>query len=182
MWARISAACCWAWWESTSPGALEGCDCLPGEAAAARTRRRGGKAVPRGAAVGRPPGRQERLPKGCAVGRRHRERDAGPHRAVALQGLGPTWFRTYDVVLVTLTCTLCRKKDRSDLFAARFRFILQTDKRLRARRYERALVSKDLGRRVRSELENPDSEASEFMNVAARLGIAAVTPKGGDNT
>jgi predicted Zn-dependent protease len=54
----------------------------------------------------------------------------------------------------------------------------------RALRYERALVYEDLSqrRRARSELEKLYAEAPDYEDVALRLGIAAVTPKGGEET
>ena len=88
------------------------------------------------------------------------------YKARALRGLG---------LLVaardTLTLALRRKKGRSEEL-------------LRALRYERALVYEALGqhRRARSELENLYAEAPDYEDVAVRLGIAAVTPQGGDRT
>ena len=70
-----------------------------------------------------------------------------------------------------LTKALRRKKNRSNEL-------------LHALRYERALVYEDLDqrRRARSELEKLYAEDPDYEDVAARLGIAAITPKGGNKT
>jgi len=71
----------------------------------------------------------------------------------------------------TLTAALRRKKGRSDDL-------------LRSLRYERALAYEDLGQksRARAEFEKLYAEAPDYEDVAARLGIVAVTPKSGENT
>jgi len=88
------------------------------------------------------------------------------YKARALCGLG-----LLIAARETLTGALRRKKNRSEEL-------------LRALRYERALVYEDLGqrRRARGELEKLYADAPDYEDVAARLGIAAVTPKGGDQT
>jgi len=88
------------------------------------------------------------------------------YKARALRGLG-----LLDAARETLTGALRRKKGRSEEL-------------LRALRYERALVYEGLGqrRRARSELEKIYAEDPDYEDVAARLGITAVAPKGGDKT
>jgi len=88
------------------------------------------------------------------------------YRARALRGLG-----LGDAARETLTAALRRRKGRPDDL-------------LKALRYERALVYEELGKRTRAraELEKLYAEDPDYEDVAARLGIAAVQPKGGEKT
>ncbi len=83
------------------------------------------------------------------------------YKARALRGLGLA-----DAARETLTTALRRKKGRSGEL-------------LRALRYERALVYEDLGQRARAkaELEKLYAEDPDYEDVAARLGLGAITPK-----